>query len=132
MEKKKMKYAQWLLERNLDWVAAADVKAGTIFTIDAAMLGALAAFYQSANADARTQAEILFSVTAAVCALLSIFCIGRCVLPQTKGPKNSLIFFDCIKAADQSSYAESIRAATDAQLLDDCVALVACDHADVE
>src|SRR6187402_1742102 len=97
MDSFRMPFAQWVLERNLEWVSAADVKAGTIFAIDAAMLGALAAFFQAADADARTQAEILLSVSAAVCGLLSIFCVGRCVLPQTNGPKNSLIFFDCIK-----------------------------------
>jgi hypothetical protein len=124
MEFSRVQFAQWVLERNLEWVSAADVKAGTIFAIDAAMMGALAAFFQSAGADARTQAEILLSVSAAVCGLLSIFCVARCVLPQTKGPKNSLVFFDCIKTADQQSFAEAFRAASDTQLLDDCVAQI--------
>jgi hypothetical protein len=124
MEFSRMQFAQWVLERNLEWVSAADVKAGTIFAIDAAMLGALAAFYQAADANARTPLEMLLSVAAAVCALISIFCVGRCVLPQTKGPKNSLIFFDCIKTAEHASYADSIRGASHAQLLDDCVAQI--------
>jgi hypothetical protein len=68
MEFSRMQFAQWVLERNLEWVSAADVKAGTIFAIDAAMLGALAAFFQAADANARTPLEMLLSVAAAVCA----------------------------------------------------------------
>lgn len=35
----RLKAAQWVLERNLAWVAAAEVKVGVIVAIDTAMLG---------------------------------------------------------------------------------------------
>ncbi|WP_233099873.1 hypothetical protein, partial [Acidovorax sp. IB03] len=38
-ENERLQTAQWVLERNLGWIAAAEVKVGVIVAIDTAMLG---------------------------------------------------------------------------------------------
>ena len=40
--KDRLTTAQWILERNLAWIAAADAKVAIIVTINVAMLGGLA------------------------------------------------------------------------------------------
>lgn len=39
----KISTAQWMLERQLQWVAQAEVKVGALITLDVGMLGGLAA-----------------------------------------------------------------------------------------
>lgn len=43
--KDKLSSAQWILERTLGWIAAAEIKVGAITAIDVAMLTALGAFF---------------------------------------------------------------------------------------
>ncbi|NBW25505.1 MAG: hypothetical protein EBR89_08800 [Betaproteobacteria bacterium] len=53
MAQEKLGTAQWVLERQLEWVSNSEVKAGFITTIDIAMLGGLAvAFTACTNRDA--------------------------------------------------------------------------------
>lgn len=47
--------AQWVLERNLGWIAAAETKVGVVVAIDTAMLGGLGAAFSGAETAARTQ-----------------------------------------------------------------------------
>lgn len=37
----RLKFAQWVLERNLSWIAASDVKTGVVVAVDTAMLAGL-------------------------------------------------------------------------------------------
>ena len=48
-ENERLQTAQWVLERNLGWIAAAEVKVGAIVAIDTAMLGGLGAAFSTAE-----------------------------------------------------------------------------------
>lgn len=45
-DKERLQTAQWVLERNLAWIAAAEVKVGVIVAIDTAMLGGAGCYVQ--------------------------------------------------------------------------------------
>jgi hypothetical protein len=42
-EKERLEIARWVLERNLAWIAASEIKIGVIVAIDTALLGSLGA-----------------------------------------------------------------------------------------
>jgi hypothetical protein len=125
--------AQWIFERHLAWIAAAEVKVGVIVAIDTALLGGLAAAFGASECAARTMYTYFFTLVAAGAAILGLFCSAMAVLPRTNGPKNSLLFFGPIAAQDAASYGTRFKQATDEQLLEDCTdqihrnAQIACD-----
>jgi hypothetical protein len=111
--------AQWVLERNLAWIATAEIKVGVIVAIDTALLGGLAAAFGASDSAARTVWTYLFILVAAGAAVLGLFCAAMAVLPRTSGPKNSLLFFGTIAAQDATTYSTRFNQATDEQLLAD-------------
>jgi len=54
IEKERIITAQWVLERNLAWIAAAEVKVGVVVAINTAMLGGLGASYGAVDKAAHT------------------------------------------------------------------------------
>lgn len=131
--KDRMTTAQWVLERQLAWIAAAEVKVGFTVAIDTALLGGLAAAFSAAEPAARTLWAYLWVFSAAGAAVIAIFCAAMTVLPRTKGPNRSMLFFAPVAALEASTYQERFRKATDEELLDDWTAQVhrnsqiACD-----
>jgi len=111
--------AQWILERNLAWIAAAEVKVGVIVAIDTALLGGLATAFATSDCTARTGYAYFFILVAAAATVLGLVCAAMSVLPRLKGPKDSLLFFGRIAAQDATSYGARFRQATDEQLLTD-------------
>jgi Family of unknown function (DUF5706) len=111
--------AQWVLERNLAWIAAADVKVGVIVAINTALLGGLAAAFASSDTAARVAWTYFFTLTAAGSAVIGLFCSAMAVLPRTTGPKDSLLFFGPIAARDAAAYGEKFSKATEEELLAD-------------
>lgn len=109
--------AQWILERNLGWIAAADIKAGVIIGVNIALGGGLAAAYS--EAESRPWFVIILAVLAAVLGMLSVFFSAMAVLPHTKAPMHSLIFFGCIAELDRSEYRQKFEAASENDLLFD-------------
>ena len=120
-EKERHEYAQWILERNLHWISAAEVKAGAIVAIDTAMLGALAASFSASPSTDHTAWANLFSFVAAGLLLISVFCSAMSVLPRTDGPPNSFVFFGKIVKRTAADYTDAFRRATISSLLDDCL-----------
>ena len=125
--------AQWVLERHLSWIAAAEVKVGVIVAIDTALLGGLAAAFGASDSAARTSWTHFFTLVAAGAAVIALFCAAMAVLPRTNGPKDSLLFFGPIASKDPASYSAQFKQATDEQLLTDWLdqihrnARIACD-----
>jgi hypothetical protein len=112
-------YAQWVLERNLHWVSAAEVKTGVIVTLNIAMLGGLAAaFTGKPLADHSAWANLL-SIAAAICLLASLFCAAMSLLPRTDGPKTSFVFFGKIAADTRPDYADAFNRADQPAFLQD-------------
>lgn len=119
-----MQFAQWVLERNLHWIAAAEVKAAVIVAVDSAMLGALGTQFVASEAAARTAWAHLCTVVSAVTLVVAIFFAAMSVLPRGKGPAQSLIFFGRIAEQSAIDYAQRFRGTTQSDVLDDLLAQV--------
>jgi len=132
-DKERLLVAQWVLERNLSWIAAAEVKVGVIVAIDTALLGSLGAAFSSSGTAVRTVWAYLWTVGAGVAAAAGLFCAAMAVLPRLNGPAKSLVFFGRVGALDEPEYIERFKSATDTQLLEDWTtqihrnAQIACD-----
>lgn len=112
-------FAQWVLERNLHWIAAAEVKVGVVITLDLAMLGGLAAAVDAHGT--RWPSVALFSISAVLIVLTALSCAIYSVLPRTGGPKRSLIFFGRIAELGRSDYVDQFSSASLKSLLKDCL-----------
>lgn len=132
-DKERLQIVQWVLERNLAWIAAAEVKVGFIVAIDTAMLGCLGAVFSAANPVTRSTWAWLFSIAAAIALGGGLFCASMAVLPRVKGPAKSLLFFGRIGPCERDDYINSLAKATNAELLADWAAQIhrnaqiACD-----
>lgn len=92
--KERLVTAQWVLERQLTWIAAAEVKVGVIVTVNIAMLGGVAAAFGAAAPHSQW-ANVLAGI--AIIALLgAIFSSAMAVLPRLPGPAKSLLFFGLV------------------------------------
>jgi hypothetical protein len=120
----RLQTAQWVLERNLGWIAAAEVKVGVVVAIDTAMLGGLGAAYSGADVIIRTQWAILFSLAAALLLGAGLACAAIAVLPRVTGPKKSLVFFGCIAPCAGVDYANNFQSASVDDLLADWAAQI--------
>jgi len=120
----RLKTAQWVFERNLAWINAAEVKVGVIVAIDTAMLAGLAAAFSASDQAARTPWAYVWIVGATVALAGGIFCASMAVLPRLDGPPKSLVFFGRIWKLGEADYVEQFKNATDEQLLDDWTAQI--------
>ena len=124
-DKDRLPIAQWILERNLAWVAAAEVKVAVIVTIDMALLGSIGGTYSAAGAATRTAcADLFWTIFAAILVAAGIFCAAMAVLPRLKGPAESLVFFGCIGSLTRSDYLTRFKNASELQLLEDWTAQI--------
>ena len=90
----RLQTAQWVLERNLGWIAAAETKVGVVVAIDTAMLGGLGAAFSSAEVAVRTQYwAFLLTMSAAMLLGVGLCFAAMAVLPCVSGPSKSLLFF---------------------------------------
>lgn len=131
--KDRLETSQWILERNLTWIAAAEIKVGVIVAIDTAMLGGLGAAFSAAEKASRTQWAWLLSLVSLSCLAAGIFCAAMAVLPRVTGPKSSLLFFGRVGPCADAEYVQNLKTATDEDLLADWAAQIhrnaqiACD-----
>lgn len=74
---------KWVLERKLQWIAAAEVKVGVVATIDLAMIAGLAAIYMEAQQ--RSSWIVGSSVSFGICAVATLFCAGMALRAAREG-----------------------------------------------
>lgn len=117
-DQERLRTAQWILERQIAWIATADVKVGVVIAIQTAMAGTLAAGFSSAAS--RSEYAVVATVIAFVCAIGAFVCASFALLPRTDGPAKSLLFFGRVSSLSRSDYVSAITSATDSQLMDDC------------
>ena len=120
----RLQVAQWILERNLGWIAAAEVKIGVVVAIDTAMLGALAAVFSALQPAQHSFLAILLSLSAALQLCGAVYCCAMALLPRVTGPASSYIFFGRVAARRATDYDEAFRRASAGELLGDCLAQV--------
>lgn len=123
-DSERLKVAQWVLERNLGWIAAAEIKVGVIVALDTAMLGALAASFSGLQPADRTVFAYFFSIVAAAGIVAALICASMSVLPRVNGPKKSLLFFGRIAELHHPNYVANFRSATESEMLEDCLAQI--------
>jgi succinate dehydrogenase/fumarate reductase flavoprotein subunit len=111
--------AQWVLERNLGWISAAEVKVGVVITFDVAMLGGLAVAYSGATT--KPAWAYLCGSVAVVALFVALGCAAAVVLPRLSGPQTSLVYFGRIAGTRCADYVETFCNATDEALLVDWV-----------
>lgn len=129
----RLQTAQWVLERNLVWIAAAEAKVGVIVAIDTAMLGGLGAAFSAVDGKMRTYWAVLFTLFAAMLLAGGLITAATAVLPRVKGPAKSLLFFGRIGQLGEPDYIQAFKTATVDQFLEDWSAQIhrnaqiACD-----
>ncbi|KIO48338.1 Pycsar system effector family protein [Nitrosospira sp. NpAV] len=118
-DKERLTTAQWVLERNLAWIAAAEVKLGIMITLQLAMIGGLATVF--GGAAHKTTCSIVFTCISGTLGLIALCCAVMVAIPRLNGTQRSLLFFGEITKHSLNSYTESFCEATDAQLLIDWI-----------
>lgn len=113
----RLKYAQWLFEKNLAWIAQVEVKVAVVISIDIGMVSAVAAAYTTAQN--KTVWAILLSVFFGIAVVSGLICSAVVVRPQTDGPKSSFVFFGRIAEGSRSTYSDKLKSASDDELLHD-------------
>lgn len=120
----RLKYAQWVMERNLQWIAASDVKTAVIVTVSTGMLGALAATFSATPVSCHGFLANLSTIVAAGCLAFAIFCAAMTVFPRISGPSTSNIFAVAIAKQSLLEYSDKFKKASDEELLADCLAQI--------
>lgn len=120
----RLQTAQWVFERQLGWIAAAEVKVGVVVTLDTAMLGGLGAVFSATEVTARTDWAVLFTMTAAILLAIGLLCAAMAVLPRVNGPAKSLLFFGRIEARAQADFISDFNSASAQELVNDWAAQI--------
>lgn len=111
-------------ERNLnrigEWIRAVDTKASTILTIDTSMIAVIVAFASTAAAQG-SDLPLWLTVGCALPAL-SLILAAFAIVPQTRSPKDSLLFFATIAARPSEQYAKLVSARTPTEYFQDLTA----------
>jgi Family of unknown function (DUF5706) len=123
-DKDRLLTAQWVFERTLAWLSAAEIKVGVIVAINTGLLGSLGAAFSSSEAIYRTAWAYVWTISAGSTAIIGIFCAAMAVLPRMNGPEKSLLFFGRINSLEEIEYTNKFKNATDAQLLEDWTAQI--------
>lgn len=113
--KERLVTAQWMLERQLQWIGAADVKVGVVIAVDTAMLGGLAAAF--ASIQDHTIWANLFCVVTLFIHSVGLLCSAFAVFPRLNGPPDSLLFFGKVAVYSPVEYTNKIVQVTDEVLL---------------
>ena len=116
--KDRLTTAQWILERNLAWITAADAKVAIIVTINVAMLGGLACTFGWSDAH-RTSWAYVACVAAVILSGSGVFCAAMAMFPRTDGPKQSLLFSVPVAGMNLPDYQAALKDRSVEQLLDD-------------
>lgn len=116
----RLEAVKWILERNLAWIAASEVKVGIIVTTNTAMLAVLGSVLGSLPPSNRTAWACFFSVLAFILCGLAILFAARSIFPKVNGPENSNIFFVRIAKMSESDYVEQLSNLTIDKFIYDC------------
>lgn len=118
LAKDRLKTAQWILERNLAWIAAADAKVAIIVTINIAMLGGLAGTFGCSDSH-RNYLAYLSCVVAVVLSCSGVFSAAMAMFPRTDGPEKSLLFSVPVARMNLPDYQAALKDCSDELLLED-------------
>ena len=124
--KERLATAQWILERNLNWIALADIKVGVLATLNVAMFGGLAAAYalpSHSHLDVLTWGAIALAsggLIVSLCFACAVLVPNTTAADLARGhlaSPMSLVFFREIASRHADAYAEVLATKSDEQLL---------------
>ena len=108
---------QYILDKQLAWISAADSRLSLVLPLSTAMLGALAVYATGPSS---------WTLIAGIPAAFAIFFLSLSIIfctcasfPRTDGTKGSLIFFDGITSRDLSQFKSLVKSTQKADLLED-------------
>lgn len=134
MTNERLNDARWVLERQLAWIAAADVKVGVVVAIQVAMVGGLGAAFSAAAT--KNSWIIGSSGSYAFSAVIAMIYAAMTLYPRIRGPNSSLLLFGRIAGMSVVDYTEAFKKVTEDELLEDWTiqihrnAEIACDKHD--
>lgn len=106
-----------ILNRQLNWIAAADSRISLILPLSTVMLSVLAAL--SPDASSWSIFPAIVSAISAILLFGSIICAAIGSFPRTSGPKGSVVYFGGIVSRDNKQYLEAINDLSDEALCAD-------------
>ena len=121
-DSERIKYAQWVLERTLAAIGAAEVKLGIIITINLAMLASMDSVFKTK--DMFIGWSLIFPIEAFIGIFLSLFCCALVLIPRLQGPERSFIFFGRVGRKPQKDYFSEFTQAGEDAILDDLIAQI--------
>lgn len=113
----RLQTAQWVIERQLAWIAAADAKVAVVIAVDTAMIAALATAFAAAKTP--TPWAITLSLMAGLFTVVAMACAAASLLPRTSGPQSSLLYFGTVAKSLPADYVEAFSKARVDELLKD-------------
>lgn len=108
---------QWLFERQLQWIAQAEVKVGALVTVDVGMIGGLAAAYGTVSH--RSHWMILLSIGACFLLVTALLFCALCLLPRLQAPNRSMLFFGTIAEKQSVDFVCALRTMSIEEIEDD-------------
>lgn len=105
-EDAKLEILNATLERQLQWIRAADTKVSFVLALATSMLGTCALVLSSRHS---LDASLIgMAVITFLCLGTSILMASFAAFPRTQGPTGSLVFFQGIAANDPTAYFDTI------------------------
>ncbi len=98
-------HLQYVLDKQLGWIASADARLSLVLPLSTAMLGSLAVFAPKPNAWNLAAGLPAALATLFLC-LSIIFCALAC-FPRTSGTDGSMIFFEGIRSRSVEEFASA-------------------------
>ncbi|ANH69641.1 Pycsar system effector family protein [Mitsuaria sp. 7] len=119
----RLQTAQWVFERQLAWIAAADAKVAVVVTLDLAMLAAICALVGAERWSIWASPDNKWAIRATVAAMAplvaSLVLAAWALFPRKKGPPTSLLFFLKVSKQPLADYVVQFRDVADDDLLAD-------------
>ena len=118
-DKERLVTAQWIFERQLAWIATADLKVAAMVALNTGLLGGLAAAFSTSKSEVRTAWAFFLTLTAAGLSVIGVFCAAMAMHPRVGGPPKSLLFFGRVAGLTDGAYHLALMAATEGELIKD-------------
>lgn len=115
--KARLSLAQWILDKNLGWIAASEIKSAFTFAAAASMLGVLYAGVSSAQWP--SPCLIYLAIAAFLLLIISCFHTILVVIPRLSGPSNSLLFFGATSQKSRDQYTNQFLECGSEEILQD-------------
>lgn len=109
--------AEKILSLQLEWIRASDAKIPSLFAVNIAMLGVIAALTKTLSS--WTIFGAIFTVLCLIPLVLSVAFLVFAMFPQLNGPKKSNIFFGGIVKKTESTYIAEVKKISDVELEED-------------